>query len=492
MPRFFYVIVAFLLVAVILSFGYSGLGEAGSPGVTIEVNWVSYSTGFSYTIRLCSLGDYLYVVGSRGGPPDTMWVVEARSKVNGSLVKTWTFNPTNLTDAPLDCIAFDNKLYIVGYENLHPDPRIPSDSRWSIVVLDPNLNLLKYISYNPSPYGDSAEGITSDGQQLYVVGSIDFTVSKVQAGEEYYLVEIRDPVTLDVVKSLRLRGDVTKAGFNDVTGELWVVGFTRRSSNILVTIISRDLERFKTTMLPVEGLLCRGLAFDREGNAYISCKLGVSIAKLSSNGTLIKSTITYPLRPGVDFQGVSVGLYKDYVVLAGSKFDVDRKYKHAIRILDGNLTTVTEKILEPGLDYDNAYLEGMVLEGNKAYLVGLLEKGQSVIAVVVYSITINTQTAIEKTVTQTITVTSTTTITQTIVARETVTQTIIKTQEQTITRTQEKTVTYRETVTVEKTITTTEQQKPNLRNLLAGTIIGVIIGIATATPIILLTRKQKA
>jgi len=476
-----------LLLAMLLAL--HSFSVSGGNGLSVEVEWVTLLSHGFWPASVCSIGDFLYVIGSSGSPPDYMFVVEARFKANGSLVKTWTFNPTNLSDNLISCVAFKDKLYIVGVENVNPYAIPQTDSRWAIIILSADLSLVKYATYNPSPGEDSPRAILAVGGHLYIVGRVD-----IYGAERRYRVELRDPETLEPVKGAELTGIPIHVKFNKATGELWVLKLSSNGSE--VDIISGNLEYIKT--VNTKRLICRSLAFDDEGNAYIACErpgaLGeATVDKLDKNGnriksTTIQSTSEYWLKPK------AVEAYGDYILLAGDKVR-QKTIRPTLLVLDRSLSVIEEKTIageDQYTEYPIATVTKMLVEGDKIYLLGGLGRSLDDLGIrVLYSLTVRAseaseqKTTITKTVTQTLTIKETLTTTKTITLTQVQKETITLTQKETILK--EYTITQEITTTLTKTPPNTETPLLNIKDALAGFIAGILI----TTPIILiLTRKH--
>ncbi|MCL7401918.1 MAG: hypothetical protein LZ168_03930 [Thaumarchaeota archaeon] len=280
------------------------------------------SNSWDIAYAICEKNEYIYVIGVdqyHGYHAGYEIHVERRFKKNGELIKVWTHN-LSISDIAYDCIIAGDYLYIVGSSN------IEGDRSWLILAVDLGLKSVTYVLSNPSDKPDEAMAVSAYGDYLYV-GGVDTL-----GGDCRWRIEKRSLADLSLIdEHISNPTDLCDVIFdvkvNPVTGDVWVIGYEAlrcRKCAARLEILNSDLELVKV-LRPFTGCFKQNLAFDFEGNAYIS---GVNVLKFSRVGdTLLNSNV--PARHGVLW--VDGNLYSfDIDVIEGS-------WMPAIYVLDQNL-----------------------------------------------------------------------------------------------------------------------------------------------------------
>lgn len=329
------------------------------------VNWVirsNPSEGDDYANAICGVGDYIYVVGVENDTRGNLRI--EKRKIDGELVTTWTYNNEGLGYA--DCIAVDDKIYIIGYS-------------WIVLVLDLDLNLIECVKSNTYSRQAKAYAILSDGKYLYIVGYDEGNslLDRMWRIEKRILnnlslvdVYVSNPSDLD---------DVTYGvGINPVTGNLWVIGFDWIDDlqKWRIEVLDREsLKLIKIIRLELSPLFIFdgpfSISFDDEGNAIIVGSGG--IVKVNENGNVIALNTGYYEH----FKSLYLG---SYIYVVGKEYDnffsipIFQKWFWYLYVYNSNLSLINKITL--GLT-DVSFLRGKFhVEGSNIYVAGSAKNHQ--------------------------------------------------------------------------------------------------------------------
>lgn len=223
---------------------------------------------------VCIDDKYIYIIGWESiSIGDTAFRVEKRYRVNGSLVTSWSFNPSNSSDEPYSCTIYGKRLYIVGFSLIN------NTYKWTIISLD--LDFMNY-SYIHQDFNGIALSITSYRDYLYVAGI--YNVS----GDTEILIEKIDP-NLSPIKIYRSNpSNATDIAIdikiNPYMDRIFITGTTEGRGLIgswYIEILDYDLNTIERIVLPVRGF-ASSITFDENGYTYISGSLdsGAALVKL--------------------------------------------------------------------------------------------------------------------------------------------------------------------------------------------------------------------
>jgi len=115
----------------------------------VRVNWLvedNPGSFFDIAFSTCEKGPHIYVAGFDSTENSVFRLrVEKRLKNDGSLVKNWTYMPSQYGGLLYDCVATKDRLYTVGAAYSL------NDSNWIIIALDSDLNLLSLVNLTSIP-----------------------------------------------------------------------------------------------------------------------------------------------------------------------------------------------------------------------------------------------------------------------------------------------------------------------------------------------------
>jgi predicted esterase YcpF (UPF0227 family) len=119
------------------------------------------------------LGDNLYVVGGNDSPGNLEWLI-LKFTLDLKLVKEIHYNPSSY-DEIATTIATDGKYLYVGGFDASPESISYDDTQWHVIKIDPNdLTIIKSYTYNPSNLRDYITSIVInpiDGK-IWLIGVI--------------------------------------------------------------------------------------------------------------------------------------------------------------------------------------------------------------------------------------------------------------------------------------------------------------------------------
>jgi hypothetical protein len=401
--------------------------DAETQSLIIKVNWRVHSNptvGTDYTLSVCEVGDFIYVVGVQDGRYAR---IEMRSKSSGSLVKTWSSKDFG---GLFSCVAVKQleRLYII-------------DWNWSILVFDLDLNLQE--SRQRSVKGWARSIVFYDGY-LYIAGSelvgrsdYRWRVEKWRAEDLAFIKEYTSNPTTgsDEAHSINV---------NPVMKQLWVVGYFD-GNKFRVEILDLNLSRVKV-IGKTDRLWALTVTIDEDGYAYIGGRNYT--AKYDRYG----NEIAILKMPGE----VRALLYANNYIYAGTLEELGRYERQVLYIFDRNLVQGIRTVLSWDIEANARLSYRMAFDSENLYIAGHdTIPGNWEWNIYSIRVTPAEPTTVTQTVTSTITTTETTTrtTTQTITAPTTTTATVI--QPTTVTQTVTSTITTTETTTRTTTQTIT-------------------------------------
>ncbi|MEM2100476.1 MAG: hypothetical protein QXP45_03965, partial [Thermoproteota archaeon] len=208
-------------------------------GEEVRVNWlVEGNPGFFFDVAFstCESGLHIYVAGfdssAESGFPQMR--VEKRLKSDGSLVKNWTYMPSEYGGLLYDCVIAGDRIYAAGAVYS------VNESSWVILALDLDLNLLSLV--NLTTIRGAAISTVCDQEFLYVAG-----ISPTGSSEGVRVRKMRLS-DLSLVKEYSSNlSDVNYAydiALNPSGSQIWVVGNVN-SEKWRVEILDKDLNLVK-------------------------------------------------------------------------------------------------------------------------------------------------------------------------------------------------------------------------------------------------------
>jgi len=317
---------------------------------------------------VCNFGDRLAVMGS--------YFVALFDKATGKLVKMW-----NGSDTFYNCVSVGDRLYAVSGSGIY--------------AFDKELNVVKSVKINWSPYA-----IASDGEYLYVAG----LTWRYDTGEQYETVWRIEKRTLDLElvaynkfyidwgRWWVCRYDAYDIAINPATDELWVVGFYHCDYSgpnrtwVIPPFIARTLVLIFDKQLHAVRILDfsnfdkgyiglpYGICFDEDGNAYV---VGSVVAKFNKSGDVV--AVNY----------LVYNVYK--IACAGGRIyvfgneDVDGYDRPLVYILSENLSIVDKFVIHK-VNISSFYIGKPAVDGVRVFVAGY-DFSQSVF---IYSLSLNT------------------------------------------------------------------------------------------------------
>jgi hypothetical protein len=360
-------VISLSLTLIVVSFNVIGIDSYDDGDRVVWSRSSNPSNGWDIAYAVCEKNEYIYVIGvdqHHGYHSGYEIRVEKRFKNDGELIKVWIHN-FSISDIVYDCVIVGDYLYIVG------SSYIEGDSSWLILAVDLGLSSVMYVFSNPSDKPDVAMAVSGYGDYLYV-GGVDmlggdckWRIEK-RSLEDLSLIDeyISNPTDLcDVIFDVKV---------NPITRDVWVIGYEGlrcRKCAARLEILDSGLELVRV-LRPFTGCFKQSLAFDFEGNAYIS---GVNVLKFSRVGeTFLNSDV--PARHGVLW--VDSNLYSfDIDVLEGSwmpaiymldqSLQLQDRWKINLRLNPGLyatscVSTAFPVFGEPSTDGRNIYLVGTI------------------------------------------------------------------------------------------------------------------------------------
>ncbi len=348
-----------------------------ADGEEVRINWlVEGNPGFFFDIAFstCEKGPHIYVAGFDSSTESGVLQmrVEKRLKSDGSLVKNWTYMPSEYGGLLYGCAISNDRLYAVGavYSVNY--------SIWAILVLDPDLNLLSGV--NLTEIAGAAISAFCDQEFLYVAG-----ISTTESGERIYVRKIRHSDLSLIKEYFSNLSDVNYAydiALNPLSNQLWVVGNVN-SEKWRIEVLDKDLNLVKGLETDI-GSSATSVGFDDDGYSYVVgdggiLKLGRDVEEVKRyvQPLLFSKTLWLNNRLYVA-GGESVG---DYV-------------RQVLYVFDRELNLLNRTVISTGMDADAMFLMGkMASDGENIYLAGLAYLGYYDYEWVVYSIKVGSYTA---------------------------------------------------------------------------------------------------
>ena len=315
-------IISLSLTPIVVSFNVIGTDSYDDGDRVVWSRTSNPSNSWDIAYAVCEKNEYIYVIGvdqRQDYHAGYEIHVEKRFKNDGELIKVW-IHKLSISDIVYDCMIVGDYLYIVGSSN------IEGDRSWLILAVDLGLNSVIHVFSNLSDKPDVAMAVSAYGDYLYV-GGVDML-----GGDCKWRIEKRSLEDLSLIDEYTsnptdLCDIIFDVKVNPITGDIWVIGYEAlrcRKCVARLEILDSDLELVKV-LRPFTGCFKQSLAFDFEGNAYVS---GVNVLKFSRVGeTFLSSNV--PARHSVLW--VDGNLYSfDIDVVEGSWMPV-------IFMLDQNL-----------------------------------------------------------------------------------------------------------------------------------------------------------
>lgn len=407
--------------------------------VELDIGYIIYSNPSideDIPFSICVYNGYIYIIGFDSVEGDARFRIEKRFLSNGSLVKVWTYNPSKGDDWLTDCLIVGDRIYVVGFDN------VPGgyDYRWSLLILSHDLEVMAYLTQNPTSYDDWATSIASDGEYIYIAG---YT-----GGADYmWRIEKRRIDSLDLVSMVVLNPsdgiDVPYAiGVNPYVGAgyIWVVGFVQRY--IIwwwrVEILDKELNSIRSIELDIVGT-ASGIAFDERGFSYVVGDY--VLVKFDSTGSRLREPSYGVCRKIVYYNGS--------VYIACSEF-IYNSMKHVVYSLDSDLELVNKIVLSRNISFDSLFTIGRMAVADDRLCIAGYDYGDGKGRWTVYLLdlkNISRPRMTTLTTTETIVNTVTTVQTETVREIETVTYILTSTIVKTVSETYTKSITRVDTYT---------------------------------------------
>lgn len=428
---------------------------------TPKVNWVTSinpSSSVDDVHSVCASDNHIFVVGSYTvSPGDTGFRIEKRSRYSGEVLVTWSHNPSPWRDYLVDCVVVNNTLYAVGTYTT-PD----RDKAIAIAVLSQGLNLVSYITSNPTMYDDEALAVATDGYSIYIGGVTGYT-SLTEVGRWY--IEVRRASDLTFIGSYvgpmpSIETDIVFGiNINPATGYIWSVGSARFKilrdyvGEGLIRILDKNMNLLREARISEE-MMFYDVAFDEDGYSYA---VGLNyIVKLDRYGNVVEKSGCRNC--------FGIVLVHDYVYVVGIDRDgttprlilrVFNKQLHPLASLE--LIKSEDLYLSLGkIAFDGRYLyiavSRKVSENDTEWVVVSVDTG---LIIRYATVTVTTTRTISYPITEIATIRVTSTVTSTMAIIFTVIRVETKTEIKTATETVTKPYTETETLTVTKTMTST-------------------------------------
>lgn len=339
----------------------------------VKVNWVvennpSFFNDIPFSI--CEKDSYIYVVGFDYSIETDVFQprIEKRLKNDGSLIKNWTYMPSDYGGLLYDCIIVGEKLYAVGvsYSLI--------DSNWMLLVLDLDLNLINYLNF--TGISGAATSIISDQDFLYIAGLVANETRTMIRVEKIRLTDLS--ISKEYVSNLSEFQEAYSIEINPVSNQIWVVG-TTDFERWRVEILDKDLTWIKTVEKEM-GVSAFSVGFDDEGFSYVVGEGG--IIKLDRNGEEIKN---YAQRGFF----TKTRLLGNRLYVAGME-NVGNYVRQTLYVFDSELNLLNKTVVSRGIDADAIFLTGrMVSDEENLYISGLAYIGYNDYEWVICSINIS-------------------------------------------------------------------------------------------------------
>jgi len=333
------------------------MAKAGEEEV--RVNWLvedNPGSFFDIAFSTCEKGPYVYAVGfdSSTETGALQIRVEKRLKSDGSLVKNWTYRPSEYGGLLYGCEIIGDRLYAVGAAYS------VNDSSWIILVLDPDLNLLNCINLTETP--GAAISTFSDQEFIYVAG-----ISSTELGEGTRIIKMRLS-NLSLVKEYFSNiSDVNYAydiSINPLSNQIWVAGNVN-SEKWRIEILDKDLSLVRSVETEI-GASATSIGFDEQGYSYVAGDGG--IVKLSRNGEEVK-------RYAESVLFAKTLLLNNRLYVAGGE-DIGGYGRQVLYVFDTELNLLNKTVISTGMEADAMFLMGkMVSDGENIYVAGLAYLG---------------------------------------------------------------------------------------------------------------------
>ncbi|MGB9718321.1 MAG: hypothetical protein ACPL4E_07775 [Thermoproteota archaeon] len=360
----------------ILIIAVATLHPAGAGDEEVRVNWlVEGNPGFFFDIAFstCENGPHIYVAGFDSSTESGVLQmrVEKRLKSDGSLVKNWTYMPSEYGGLLYGCTISNNRLYAVGASYS------VNYSSWVILVLDSDLNLLSCVNLTEIP--GAAISAFSDQEFLYVAG-----ISATGLSEKVYVRKIRLS-DLSLVKEYSSNLSAVNYAYdialNPVSNQLWVVGNVN-SEKWRVEVLDKDLNLVKELESDI-GSSATSIGFDDEGYSYIVGDGG--ILKLSRDAGEVKRYVQPVL--------FSKALWLNNRLYVAGGESVGNYTRQILYVFDRELNLLNRTVISMSMDADAMFLMGkMASDGENIYAAGLAYLGYYDYEWVVYSIKVSSYT----------------------------------------------------------------------------------------------------
>ncbi|MEM2049881.1 MAG: hypothetical protein QXZ11_02025 [Thermoproteota archaeon] len=331
----------------------------GAGGEEVRVNWlVEGNPGFFFDVAFstCESGPHIYVAGfdssAESGFPQMR--VEKRLKSDGSLVKNWTYMPSEYGGLLYDCVIAGDRIYAAGAVYS------VNESSWVILALDLDLNLLSLV--NLTTIRGAAISTVCDQEFLYVAG-ISTTGSS--EGVRVRKMRLSD---LSLVKEYSSNlSDVNYAydiALNPSSSQIWVVGNVN-SEKWRVEILDKDLNLVKHLEADI-GSSATSIGFDDDGYSYIVGDGGV--LKLSRDAGEVKR-YSQPV-----LFAKTLWLNNRLYVAGGES--VGDYLRQVLYVFDRELNLLNRTVISMSMDADAMFLMGkMASDGENIYVAGLAYVG---------------------------------------------------------------------------------------------------------------------
>lgn len=272
--------------------------------------------------------------------------IESYNAIDGVPLAKWADEKSYNIASLISCTSLGGHIYAFGV----------SDSFWSILEFDRNLNLVRRTDID-KPYLVPFSAIAID-RYIYIAG----TTLTPQGSTAAYIAMV-SPDTLSVYKSFSMGREGREAGaytiaFNKNTNRFVVGGFDKSEGamNWLLIFLNRDLELIKIVRTNIKGSIT-GLAINPEGNIYAVGRS--AIAKFSREGEVLTTITSIPGVKVYSAQTPSTPIGPNIVVVSDND---------AYMLSSDRLSVVDSTRLSKGPQILTSFLGSMDSDNEKLYV----------------------------------------------------------------------------------------------------------------------------
>jgi hypothetical protein len=155
--------------------------------------WAKSYGSFTILYDCLILNDYLYVIGIDNYPGNWEWLI-LKLTLDLKLVAEKRYNPSPYEDAPYTIASDGKYLYVGGYDSSPmkafgsiKDIWLFVDTQWHLIKMDPNdLSVIKRYTFNPSNDIDKIYSINVNpiNGKIWIAGSVDLAKGRIEVLDE--------------------------------------------------------------------------------------------------------------------------------------------------------------------------------------------------------------------------------------------------------------------------------------------------------------------